>query len=115
MAGQAAQQTGLPVDMLKKMLPLVATMAMGSMSKQTAQPSMAQGLAGLAVNQLMGGGVKGGIASAVVGSLLGGKKRQQQQVQQQHQQGLGLLGKMLDADGDGSMMDDVLKLAMNRR
>ena len=111
-AGHAAQKTGLPVDMLKKMLPLVATMAMGSLSKQTAAPSMSQGLAGLAVNQLMGGGVKGGIASALVGSLLGGKKRQQRQVQQTHQQGLGMLGGMLDADGDGSLMDDVLKMAM---
>lgn len=111
-AGHAAQKTGLPVDMLKKMLPLVATMAMGSLSKQTAAPSMSQGLAGLAVNQLMGGGVKGGIASALVGSLLGGNKRQQRQVQQTHQQGLGMLGGMLDADGDGSLMDDVLKMAM---
>ncbi len=111
-AGHAAQKTGLPVDMLKKMLPLVATMAMGSLSKQTSAPSMSQGLAGLAVNQLMGGGVKGGIASALVGSLLGGKKRQQRQVQQTHQQGLGMLGGMLDADGDGSLMDDVLKMAM---
>ena len=34
-AGRAAEQTGMSTDILKKMLPLVATMAMGSLSKQT--------------------------------------------------------------------------------
>jgi len=28
---------------------------------------------------------------------------------------MGMIGKMLDADGDGSMMDDILKMAMNAR
>jgi hypothetical protein len=32
-----------------------------------------------------------------------------------HQQGLGMLGKMLDADGDGSSMDDILGMVMNSR
>ena len=109
-AGHAAQQTGLDTSILKKMLPMVAAMAMGSLSKQTSQPSMAQGLAGLAMGQLMGGGQKasglGGLLSAVLG---GGQKKQ---VAQQHQQGLGMLGNLLDADGNGSVMDDVLKMAM---
>ncbi|MEP6342340.1 MAG: DUF937 domain-containing protein [Maricaulaceae bacterium] len=109
-AGHAAQQTGLDSSLLKKMLPMVAAMAMGSLSKQTSQPSMAQGLAGLAMGQLMGGGQKasglGGLLSAVLG---GGQKKQ---VAQQHQQGLGMLGNLLDADGNGSVMDDVLKMAM---
>ena len=51
-AGHAAKQSGIGADILKKMLPMVATMAMGSLSKQTAQPSMASQLAGLA----LGGG-----------------------------------------------------------
>jgi len=42
---------------------------------------------------------------------LGGGRRQQQRVQQQAQ---GLLGRMLDADGDGSAMDDVLGMAMRQ-
>ena len=109
-AGHAAQQTGLDTSILKKMLPMVAAMAMGSLSKQTRQPSMAQGLAGLAINQMMGGGQKASGLSGLLGSILGGG--QQKQVRQQHQQGLGMLGNLLDADGNGSVMDDVLKMAM---
>ena len=36
-AAEAAQQTGLDVGVLKKMLPMIATMAMGSLSKQQSQ------------------------------------------------------------------------------
>ena len=109
-AGHAAQQTGLDTSILKKMLPMVAAMAMGSLSKQTRQPSMAQGLAGLAINQMMGGGQKASGIGGILSGLLGGG--QQKQVRQQHQQGLGMLGNLLDADGNGSVMDDVLKMAM---
>ena len=111
-AGQAAQKTGLDVGLLKKMLPLVAAMAMGSLSKQTRQPAMAQSLAGLAMGQLMGGGQKASGLGGLLGAVLGGRNRQ---MRQQHQQGLGMLGNLLDADGDGSLMDDVLNIAMKAR
>ena len=35
-AGRAAEQTGIGADILKKMLPVVATMVMGGLSKQNA-------------------------------------------------------------------------------
>lgn len=76
-ASRASSQTGLPVDMLKKMLPLVATMAMGALSKNTAQQ-----------------GIQRSSAAAMPGRDL-----------------LGMLGPMLDADGDGSVADDLLGLA----
>lgn len=38
-ASQAAEQTGLSADVLKKLLPLAATMLMGSMSRQQSTPS----------------------------------------------------------------------------
>lgn len=115
-AGRAAEQTGMSSDILKKMLPLVATMAMGSLSKQTQAPDMKSQLAQLAMQQMMGGGAKSGGLGGMLGGLLGGGARKQQaQAQQSHHQGLGMLGKMLDADGDGSMMDDILKMAMNKR
>jgi len=113
-AGHAAQKTGIGADVLKKMLPLVATMAMGSLSKQTKAPTMQSALTGLAMQHLMGGQKKSGLG-AILGAVTGANARQQQQTQQTHQQGMGILGKLLDADGDGSMMDDVLKMAMNRR
>jgi hypothetical protein len=37
-ARQASQETGLKQDLLKQMLPLVATLAMGALSRQTARP-----------------------------------------------------------------------------
>lgn len=75
-AGRAAQQTGIDSDLLKKMLPVVATLAMGALSKQ---------------------GVSGGFlsdASEPSGSSGG-----------------DLLTQFLDADRDGSVIDDVLGLA----
>lgn len=108
-AAHAEQQTGIGSDILKKMLPMVATMAMGSLTKQTREPSVAEQLSGL-----MGGGRQqssGGLGGLLGGLLGGGGRRQQQQVQQQ---GMGLLGRMLDADGDGNMMDDVLGMAMKQ-
>ena len=114
-AGRAAEQTGIGADVLKKMLPMVATMAMGSLSKQTRQPNMASQLAGLALG---GGGRQqsggGGLLGGLLGAALGGNSRRQRGYEQQRQQGMGILGKMLDADGDGNMMDDVLGMAMRQ-
>jgi hypothetical protein len=76
-ASHASSQTGLPVDLLKQMLPVVATMAMGALSKNTAQKGIQrQGAADLPGGDLM-----------------------------------SMLGPMLDADGDGSIADDLLGLA----
>ena len=120
-AGRAAEQTGIGSDVLKKLLPLVATMAMGSLSKQTKAPTMQSALTGMAMQHLMGGGNQsaGGGLGGILSAVLGGKAKQQRQAvaqqQQAHQNGMGMIGKMLDADGDGSMMDDILKMAMNSR
>ncbi len=113
-AGRASEQTGIGSDVLKKLLPLVATMAMGSLSKQTKAPTMQSALTGLAMQHLMGGQKKSGLG-AILGAVTGANGRQQRQTQQTHQQGMGIIGKMLDADGDGSMMDDILEMAMNSR
>lgn len=119
-AGRAAEQTGLDTGVLKQMLPMVAMMAMGGLSKQTQNNSGLQGmLAQAAMQQLMGGGAQGapakGIGSMLGGLLGGGARRQAQQQRQAHQQGLGMLGRMLDADGDGNTMDDILGMMMNKR
>ncbi len=78
-AGRAAQQSGLQSDVLKKMLPMVAAMAMGALSKQ----------------QQRGGG---GFPQAASPAASGGS-------------GLEALSGFLDADGDGSALDDVLSMA----
>lgn len=117
-AGRAAEQTGIDSGILKKMLPMVAMMAMGGMSKQTnSNPGIQGMLAQAAMQQLMGGGnstPKGGLGG-MLGGLLGGGGRQVKKQQQAHQQGLGMLGQMLDADGDGNTMDDILGMVMNKR
>ena len=48
---------------------------------------------------------------AMMGGLMGGGAQQQQA----HSAGMGLLGGLLDADGDGNAMDDVLGMLMNKR
>lgn len=75
-ASRAGEQTGLGGDLMKKMLPMVASLAMGALSKQN-QKAGPQGLMG------MSGGQGGG----------------------------SLLTSLLDADGDGSAMDDLLGFA----
>lgn len=127
-AGRAAEKSGVGADILKKMLPMVAMMAMGSLGKQTRGAGMFNSAGGgglqgmiaqMAMQQLTGGAqAKGGLGGLLGGLLGGGARRQQAQMQQQasaaHQQGLGMLGKMLDADGDGSSMDDILGMIMKR-
>ena len=76
-ASQASQQTGLSGDLLKKMLPVVATMAMGALAKNTSQ----SGIQSPAMASQPGGGI------------------------------LDMLAPMLDADGDGSVADDLLGIA----
>jgi hypothetical protein len=73
-ASQAASQTGLGDGVLQAMLPVVAAMMMGAMSKRMGQP------AAVGADTTMGGGL------------------------------LGMLTPALDANRDGSMVDDVAGL-----
>lgn len=90
-AGQAAAQTGLDAGLLKKMLPILAMMVAGYMAKQGGQGSgeggLSGGLGGMLGN-VLGGALGGGAASSAGG--------------------LGGLGQMLDMDGDGNPLDDIL-------
>ncbi len=87
-AQDAASRTGLDPSLLKKMLPMLAMMVAGALAKQggggDAEPSRG-GLRGML------GGLLGGGRSAGGG---GG--------------GLGGLAAMLDQDGDGNPLDDIL-------
>jgi hypothetical protein len=68
-AGRTAEQTGIGTDIIKKMLPIVATMVMGSLSRQNAAAS-AQGLnAGDMIGSLLGQKGGGSMASGVAGLL----------------------------------------------
>ena len=87
-AAQAAQSTGLDLGILKKMLPMVAGLAMGSLSKQASSSGI--------LNQMQGGGGLG----SLMGQLSGGGDSP-----------LGGLTSFLDLDGDGSVADDLLGIA----
>ncbi|MEZ5543511.1 MAG: DUF937 domain-containing protein [Pseudomonadota bacterium] len=78
-AGHAADQTGLDSGLLKKMLPVIATLVMGAVSKQT---GAVQGLPGGLGGQAAGGAGLG-----------------------------GMLTQFLDADKDGSILDDLMGMA----
>jgi hypothetical protein len=76
-ASSAAEQTGIGTDIMKQMLPVVATMVMGSLSKQTTMAGAAGaesggGLLGSLLNQNAGGGVADQVAG-LVGRLLGNR------------------------------------------
>ena len=86
-AAGAEQQTGISSDLLKKMLPVVAMMVAGYMAKQSGGNSgNGSGLGGL------------------IGGLLGGGS-------QSSGGGLGGLGSLLDLDGDGNPLDDIINMA----
>lgn len=111
-AGQAAQKTGLDAGLMRKMLPMVAAMAMGSLSKQAKQPDIAGLLSGALSGAAPQQGQSGGGLMGMVGSLLGGGKKQQGA--QSGGFDLGMLGGLLDADGDGNPLDDIMNMVMKR-
>ena len=72
-AQQTSERTGIGIDILKKMLPMVATLAMGALSRQTASAqnitpgaSPAGGLAGM-LGQFLDANRDGSIADDVLG------------------------------------------------
>lgn len=98
-ADRAAEQTGIGSDILKSMLPVLATAVMGSLTRN----------AGSALGQGgQGGGTSLGGLGDIVGSLLGGGGGQQQSGM------MGMLTQFLDADNDGSILDDVVGMLGRR-
>jgi hypothetical protein len=89
-AQNAASQTGLQPDILKRMLPMLAMLVTGLMAKRS-------------------GGASGGGLGGMLGSVLGGQR-------DAGVPGVGTgagggLGSMLDLDGDGNPLDDIMRMA----
>ena len=89
-AHNAASTSGLDPALLKKMLPILAMVVAGYMSKQS----------GGAATQ--GSSASGGLGG-LLGGLLGGGGRSAQ--------GASGFGAMLDMNGDGNPLDDILRMA----
>lgn len=111
-AGHAASQTGIDPSILKKMLPILAMLVGGYLSHQGGgQQGGAGGMLGSVLGSVLGGGQQGGsggILGSVLGSVLGGGG---QQAAPAGGGGLGGLGSLLDMDGDGNPLDDILGMA----
>jgi hypothetical protein len=86
-AQNAASQTGLDPALLKKMLPMLAMLVAGMMAKQRGASASSAGDGGGLLGGLMGGGQTAG------------------------QAGPGGLASMLDLDGDGNPLDDIIGMA----
>lgn len=92
-AQNAAANTGLSADLLRKMLPIVAMAVAGYMAKQKDGGSSPFGQSASA-----GGGLTG-----VLGGLLGGGQGGAQRA--------GGLASILDLNGDGNPLDDIIRMA----
>lgn len=96
-AGDAAAKTGIDAGTLKKMLPILAMLVAGYLAKQGGNEGgggLTGGLGGMLGNVL--GGALGGGAAPASGSSGGA---------------LGGLGSLLDLNGDGNPLDDIIGMA----
>lgn len=93
LAQQAAGQTGVSADLLKRMLPMIAMAAAGFMAKQASAEPAGGGI---------GGGSSGGLLGSVVSALTGGG--------QQGGGGLGGIARLIDMDSDGNPLNDILRM-----
>lgn len=95
-ASDASAQSGLDASTLRRMLPLLAMIVGGYLASR--------GGGGAAA----GGGL-GGMLGNVLGGVLGGGGGQPQPQAQPQAGGLGGLGAMLDMDGDGNPLNDIMR------
>jgi hypothetical protein len=105
-AGQASAQTGIDSSLLKKMLPLLAMLVAGYLAKQSGGGPDSGGLGGVIGGMLGGGQQSGGGLGGMLGSVLGGGQQAAPAGG-----GLGGLGSLLDMDGDGNPLDDIIGMA----
>ena len=96
LANEAAHRAGADANVVQQFLPALAAMVQGGLQKNMPDAQI-DGMMGQ-----MSGGQKGGGLMGMLGGLMGGKKGGSGGPD------LGMLSQLLDADGDGSVMDDVL-------
>jgi hypothetical protein len=96
-AQNAASRTGLDPTLLKKMLPMLAMAVAGFMARQGGGPATG--------GARVGGGL--GSLGSLLGGLLGGGRGG---ASAGAAAGLGGLASMLDLDGDGNPLDDIMDM-----
>lgn len=111
-AESAAARSGLDPALLRKMLPVLAMLVAGYMSKNRPAPQQVPSPGGAPAGDpgsVPGGGLGGGLGD-VLGGMLGGGLRGGATGGP-----LGGLASMLDLDGDGNPLDDILDMVRGRR
>ena len=98
-AQNAASRSGLDAGLLKKMLPMLAMLVAGYMAKQGGAGATGDAPAGGGL-----GGLGGGLGD-LLGGMMGGRPGGGAGA------GQSGLGSMLDLDGNGNPLDDILRMA----
>ena len=101
-AQNAASKTGLNADLLKRMLPMMAMLVAGYIAKQksTAAPTAQQ--APTPASAAPTGGGLGGVLGGLLGRGGAGARETG---------ATGSIASMLDMNGDGNALDDILRMA----
>jgi len=103
-AQDAASKSGLSPELLKKMLPMMAMLVTGYLAKQQGAGAAASSPAAAAPAASAGG---------VLGGVLGGL-RSGGTTGAQRAGATGGIASMLDMNGDGNVLDDILRMAGKR-
>lgn len=99
-AQSASTKSGLDPALLKRMLPILAMVVAGYLAKKNSGAGTAGAGAG---DGALGGGLGGGLGG-ILGGMLGGNTSA-------GGAGRGGLASMLDGDGNGNPLDDILRMA----
>jgi hypothetical protein len=112
LADRTAKKTGISSGILKQMLPLIAALVMGSLKRQGSNSGLLDQLLG----GILGGGrsttrasTGGGLLGGLLGKILGASRKKT--APKRGSSPLDALGGLLDADGEGSVIDDLLGFA----
>jgi hypothetical protein len=102
-AQNAASNTGLSSELLKKMLPMMAMLVTGYLAKQGAGAAASAPTTASATPT-------GGVLDGVLGGMLGGS-RSGGAAGAPRTGAAGGIASMLDMNGDGNVLDDILRMA----
>ncbi|MEM7176547.1 MAG: DUF937 domain-containing protein [Pseudomonadota bacterium] len=103
----AAERSGVEPGIMDHLMPAIAAMMQGGMQRQMPDSSLDSMLSGLSAGASPAGGTSdGGGIMGMIGGLLGGGAASAGGID------FGQIAQMLDADGDGSPLDDILEQVM---
>lgn len=121
-AAHAAETTGIGSGILKQMLPIIASILMGSLSKQTRQPGL-QDIIGDVLGGVLGGrdsanSPGGGVLGQVLDGILGGAANTERSATSEPNRRQpsvkDVFGDLLNDRSNGTAADDLLESVLRR-